>query len=382
MMLKTFWLYSHNLTNSGAPLVLFDIALSLRQNLGNSYKVKLISWGGNHDRRNPHLLHKLQDSGIECLVFDANQNPPRPHKHDRLLLNSLALPDSIIRNVMGWLYSRIINRVDYYAHESDPSNWITDKRIQDAFKLYLSNGSLRMSVPSKYTLSTYQKWVDYFGSHLKVQLPPISPLYMRTNVISENDFYELSLQTIGMVGSGNKGQLWLIRLVEAALTQIPQFCDGYRPIKLNFIGIEDGPYAQSAKYVIKRAEQLLGTNFTWHLSTSREQSLTYYINSGYSVNCSLKEAYSCSSAESLCYGLPLLRFRNGGWHEQLIPGITGFDLGNPSTKIFQFQVDLLNKLRSKTEFPFSEYCKQSLASRAHAMNNLMSIDYTQWLLSE
>ena len=62
-MAPTFWLYSHNFTNSGAPLVLAEIARQLAA-AGWSDHLKIVSWGGLHDRRHSSLNKELLAEGI------------------------------------------------------------------------------------------------------------------------------------------------------------------------------------------------------------------------------------------------------------------------------------------------------------------------------
>ena len=53
---NTFWIFTHNFTNTGAPLVLADIVRELAAK-GLQKQMKLISWGGKHDRRHSTLHH-------------------------------------------------------------------------------------------------------------------------------------------------------------------------------------------------------------------------------------------------------------------------------------------------------------------------------------
>ena len=62
-MAATFWLYSHNFTHSGAPLVLAAIARELGVS-GWRKQLRVISWGGLHDRRYSSLHKELLDEGI------------------------------------------------------------------------------------------------------------------------------------------------------------------------------------------------------------------------------------------------------------------------------------------------------------------------------
>ena len=68
-MAATFWLYSHDFTHSGAPLVLAAIARELAAS-GLREQLRIVSWGGLHDQRHSTLQHQLAFEGIDCQVLN------------------------------------------------------------------------------------------------------------------------------------------------------------------------------------------------------------------------------------------------------------------------------------------------------------------------
>ena len=118
-----FWLYTHNFTHSGAPLVLAAIARELAA-AGLCEQLRIVSWGGLHDHRHSILQHQLTAEGIGCQVLDPSSPPPRIKSGDRLLLNTVALPDPVIQQALAWLAEGKLQRLDWYAHEGDPQIWI------------------------------------------------------------------------------------------------------------------------------------------------------------------------------------------------------------------------------------------------------------------
>ena len=137
-MRQTFWLYSHNFTQSGAPLVLASIARELAE-AGWRERLRVLSWGGVHDRRHSTLQNELQAEGIHCEILDLDQPAPRPHKEDRLLLNSLALPETVIRNALLWIQQGRLQRLDWYCHEANPGIWMPDYDQQKRLKIKKDN---------------------------------------------------------------------------------------------------------------------------------------------------------------------------------------------------------------------------------------------------
>ena len=78
-------------------------------------------------------------------------------------------------------------------------------------------------------------------------------------------------------------------------------------------------------------------------------------------------------------GLPLLRIQNGGYEEQLIDGVTGFDLGAPSTEIRQEQIQLINRMRDYWAMPEKRFFEMANSARELAQY-FADISYCDWLI--
>ena len=153
-MAATFWLYSHNFTHSGAPLVLAAIARELAA-AGLRQQLRMLSWGGLHDQRHSTLQHQLAAEGIHCQVLNPDQSPPKIKPGDRLLLNTVALPDEVMRQALAWLAAGKLQRLDWYAHESDPQIWLQSNDTRRLIAEALCTGRLQMRVPSFRVLLSY-----------------------------------------------------------------------------------------------------------------------------------------------------------------------------------------------------------------------------------
>lgn len=114
-MAWNFWLYSHNFTNTGAPLILAAIGKELAANEWR-HRLRLISWGGYYDRLNNQLQRELQKSGLHCRVFERWQFPPVPDPQNRILINTFALPKEVLNQILAWLEQGRIKRLDWYAN--------------------------------------------------------------------------------------------------------------------------------------------------------------------------------------------------------------------------------------------------------------------------
>ena len=381
-MAARFWLYSHNFTHSGAPLVLASIARELAA-AGLREQLRIVSWGGLHDHRHSTLQYELKENGIKCLVLNPGQSPPKIRSGDRLLLNTVALPDAVIHQAIDWLRKGKLKRLDWFAHESDPQIWIQSENTRFLISETLKLGRLQMRVPSKIVLKIYQKWLDCFNDNLDVQCPALepSPSFDNYAIPEKGHFSTLRIALVGAVGYGNKGHLWLLNLLQLALEDASNQKSSIRPLELTFLGVEeDNRYAALTKKVVAYGKELLGNKFNYMQISARDKLLVELQRSNLLVCCSLKEAFSCISSEALYMGLPLLRNHTGGSDEQLIDGITGFDLGETSSLITPMQIDLLQNIRDSNLTPEKKLINMSINARKHGAT-FLSIKYTKWLLN-
>ena len=377
-----FWIYTHNFTNTGAPLVLADIVRELAET-GIQSQIRLISWGGKHDQRHSKLHYELSQEGFFCKILALDELPPTPKVNDRILLNSLALPDNVASLAQTWLEQGKISRLDWYAHEANPKIWLPRPDQSKRLKLLLENKNIFLKVPSCLILDRYQSWLGYSGNKLGCQTPKLC-IGRRSQVLFDSpipSFDTLHFQLTAMAGAGQKGHLWLIRVLEQVLARQDEQQRQFRPIELSFIGLEEGPYAAFTREVIRRAQILLGDSFHWTYHGTKSDALGAMANANLSVCCSLEETFSLVSVEAMLLGQPLLRSRTGGWSEQLDPGINGFDLGLPGPDVRQEHVDLFHRLRDPEIFSNEFLIKMSHAAREKAQV-FRSVTYSDWLLGE
>ena len=377
-----FWIYTHNFTNTGAPLVLADIVRELAET-GIQSQIRLISWGGKHDQRHSKLHYELSQEGFSCKILELDDLPPTPKVNDRILLNSLAVPEDVANLAQTWLEQGQISRLDWFAHEANPKIWLPRPDQLKRLKLLLENKNIFLKVPSRFILNRYQSWLDYSGKKLGCQNPRLC-IDRKDQVLidsSRPSFDTLHFHLTAMAGAGQKGHLWLLRVLEQALGHPDAQLKHLRPIELSFIGLEQGPYAAFTREVIRRGQTLLGDSFHWTIHGSKTDALAVMAKANLSVCCSLEETFSLVSAESMALGQPLLRSQTGGWFEQLDPGINGFDLGLPGPDVRQEHVDLFHRLRDPNIFSNEHLIKMSHAAREKAQV-FRSVTYSDWLLGE
>jgi glycosyltransferase involved in cell wall biosynthesis len=376
-MAKLFWIYTHNFTHSGAPLVMASIARELAE-AGWRDQLRIVSWGGLHDRRHSTLQQELALEGIQCHILDLHQKPPRISRGDRLLLNSLALPEVAIQQALGWLRNKQLDRLDWYCHEGNPADLLVCPTWLERIQVHLQEKTLQLRVPSIKTLSIYQAWLGITIDSLSVQVPK---LQMNSYEYSQPilDFSELRFQLSGAVGYGNKGHIWILALLQEVFNQVPLNAPGLRPVQLQFLGIESGPYAALAREVCRQAKVILGDNFSWTTQQSHELTLEAMAKSNIAINCSMSETFSLVTAEAMALGQPILRNRTGGWDEQLKSLGNGFDLGDVSSTFKAEHVELFNRLRSSSDIPDQLLKNMSLKSK-EISKKFKKASYSAWLL--
>lgn len=370
-MAARFWLYAHEFSESGAPLVLETIAAEL-QAAGLGPRLRLRGWGGEHDRRHPSLVRRLRGRGLRLRVLDRDQRPPRPARGERLLLNSLALPPPVGAAALAWCLEGRLPRLDWFAHELHPGAWLDDALRPDLCTL-LSSGELQLRVPSHHCLAGYRAWLQHDGAPgLAVQPHRLATPQLLQRPLP--DYRELRLQLTGQVQQGNKGQMWLLDLVEAVLARPP--ASEPRPLRLQFIGLEAGPAAGA---VAARARRLLGEAFHAEPLLPRAEAHDAMARSNVAVSCSREETFSLAALEAMALGQFLLRNRTGGYEEQLLPGVNGFDLGAPGQPVTAEQVELLAALLDRRRWPDAALGQLAAAARAHAAG-FADRRYGTWLL--
>jgi len=370
-MAARFWLYAHEFSESGAPLVLETIAAEL-QAAELDQQLRLLGWGGAHDRRHPSLCRRLRSSGLRVQVLDRHRRPPRPRRGDRLLLNSLALPPPVSAAALGWCLEGRLPRLDWFAHELHPGAWL-DGALRPDLRTLLSSGELQLRVPSRHCLAGYRDWLGHDGAPgLAVQPHRLADPTLLQRPLP--DFAELRLQLTGQVQQGNKGQMWLLDLVEAVLARPAAAVP--RPLRLQCIGLEASP---AARAVGERGRQLLGEAFHAEPLLPRAEAHRAMARSNVAVSCSREETFSLAALEAMALGQILLRNRTGGWHEQLLAGVNGFDLGDPGQPVTREQVDLLAALLDRQRWPDAALQGMAAAARRHAAT-FAAHRYGTWLL--
>ena len=377
-----FWIYTHNFTNTGAPLVLADVVRELAET-GIQSQIRLISWGGKHDQRHSKLHYELSQEGFFCEILELDELPPTPKVNDRILLNSLALPENVTNLAQTWLEQGKISRLDWYAHEANPKIWLPRPDQSERLKLLLENKNIFLKVPSCLILDRYQSWLGYSGNKLGCQTPKLC-IDRKAQVLFDSprpSFDKLHFQLTAMAGAGQKGHLWLLQVLEKALAHPDAEQKHLRPIELSFIGLEEGPYAAFTREVIRLGQALLGDSFHWTYHGSKQDALAAMVKANLSVSCSLEETFSLVSAESMALGQPLLRSRTGGWSEQLDPGINGFDLGLPGAEVRPEHIELIRKLRDPNIVSNSQLELMSKSARQKA-SAFLAVNYFDWLLGQ
>ena len=106
-----FWIYTHNFTNTGAPLVLADIARELAEN-GMRTQLRLISWGGKHDQRHSKLHKELSEEGFSCEILELGQQFSENYTDMTTQINNTKNSCDVRINIIEQNMEEILQRSD------------------------------------------------------------------------------------------------------------------------------------------------------------------------------------------------------------------------------------------------------------------------------
>ena len=209
------------------------------------------------------------------------------------------MPEDVVNLAQEWLEQGLISRLDWFAHEANPEIWLPYSAQTQRLKLLLENENMHLRVPSQLILKRYQHWLDYFGKNLERQIPKLS-FDKKSQVLVNSptpSFDTLHFHLTAMAGAGQKGHLWLLRVLEQALAHSDAQQKHLRPIELSFIGLEQGPYAAFTREVIRSGQKLLGDSFHWTHHGAKSDALREMVKANVAVSCSLEETFSLVSAD-------------------------------------------------------------------------------------
>jgi glycosyltransferase involved in cell wall biosynthesis len=333
---KQVFFFSHPIDDTGAPLVLLDVA----DDFSHHFKPKdinIIAPGIKSHletplRRKGFSLHKMA-MGISKRIIHM-QLGVQPE--DFVLMNTVALYDDYRKYVYWLLQSGKLHNATWFIHEDKPELRFTNQQEINTIKQLLRSGKLHMRVPSLQTAKEYNHFFDSKEIQtidLRVAVPE---KYTKSRLTS--DFKQIAFTMSGTPEDGRKGQLLFLAALQYYEKHLKKSTVSYRPYSVNLIAIGDDYISQQIKTV---GESILGDKFRAYPKMPKDDAMEITHQSNVTVCASLNESFGLFVAEGMTMGHAIIRNHCSGWQEQMINGENGYLFRNDSLKDFAEKIEII-----------------------------------------
>lgn len=354
--------WSHEVTESGAPLVLFDIIHQWRRDSDFPKNIYFnFPFGA---RVNPALHSELDLEGIhfnEVRMSEAHFN-----NGDIVVLNSSAQPHWLYEKVITQLQSGVIKHLYFYIHEDDEHTTGATNPYKEDLGRLLREDKITIYAPSaKSTVN----WKRYFDVKKNIHSMPghISHHDKMFQHKSEKAFDDIKFVVVGSreVRKGILNVLHALQTVEKY--HIQKSPDKYRKYSLTVVG-DDHKYDFHNKFIqneasyFKERVKLLG-------NASHHEVYDILRNTNFTITYSVADSLSMVTYEGMAFGHPIIRSEASGQDEQLVVGKNGW---LARTSNWGELVDAIEEVLNKEKTSNKKLALMSQESIKIAENNLHS----------
>jgi len=327
--------WSHELSNTGAPLVLYDI---LKQRLSDNHTLADVDLFFPLGRPvEDTFVDRLHDIGLTPIGNSLTQQ--RFFPGDIILLNSSAYDPWFFDDLLTNIENGTIRHLFWYIHEADetfsPAFWDYETQSHAADVLYryqsiaprfrasIENGTTTIYAPSHETAAKWQA-VFHSSKHLTVMPGRI--------MVEPDDFVRRPPSTFDTIRfvlvaghiNPNKGQLSVVHAIQCFQKVFyAKHPSSYRQFTVDIVGVTDN-VTDISSLAIRDAVSSLGDVVKLHPPMPIDDIFQLFRQSNMSVTYSLKESFSMATMEAMAYGHPIIRSEASGVHEQLVPGVNGW----------------------------------------------------------
>ncbi len=354
--------WSHEITKSGAPLVLLDIIRQWRKD--DDYPKEIyfnFPFGSRVDRT---LLNELDADGIhfnEVCMSEAHFN-----NGDVVIINSSAQPHWLYEKIITQLQNDTIKHLYFYIHEDDERTTGATNIYKESLCHLLDNGKITFYTPS---IKSADNWKKYFATNNNIFPMPghTAPHDEMFKQKSENDFDDVKFVIIGSreIRKGILNVLHALQVVDKYHVQ--RSPDKYRDFTLTVAGDDHGydfhnRFIQNEALYFKERVKLLS-------NTPHEEIHDILKNANFTITYSLADSLSMVTFEGMAFGHPIIRSESSGQEEQLIAGKNGW---LTHTSNWGELVDALEEVLNKDKTPNKKLSQMSQESIKIARNNYAS----------
>jgi GT2 family glycosyltransferase/glycosyltransferase involved in cell wall biosynthesis len=337
---KRIKVFTHELSNTGAPLVLADI---IEQWVGRGdYPKDALEFISLTDRRNDEsFVQSLAEKEVSFRNISYANTSFK--KGDIVVLNTIVYPEWLLYSM---LHNSEIGRIEHifiYSHEHIVENMIPSGLI-DMLSVALTDGRATIYVSNQATLSKYR---EVFRTGKNILLMP-NRFDLEADEFaakSAEDFERIEFIAAGTTDI-RKGQL---DIIYAYLSFYHNYYKGneskYRDFRITIAGV-DRAYPVFEVYADRMyaAAKGLGDHARLIGYVPLDELMTLMRESNVSVLYSLHECLPRSIFDGMAYGHPLIRNDCGGVDEQLIEGVNGWKV---SIDDWQGFIDTIEEVLNK-----------------------------------
>lgn len=355
----TIQVWSHEISRSGAPLVLIDIIRQWKNK--NKMPDNIIFNYPQGSRAEPDLLSHLWHEGIK--FHATNVLSTHFNKGDVVILNSTAQPPQLYEKVLSALESNIIQHLYFYIHEDDEKTTGSvvkySKRISDL----IEKDKITVYTPST---KSNTNWMRYFKSQKNIFSMPghitsHSGMFKKKN---ESDFDDINF----IIAGSREPRKGIVSVLNALMAvdryHIQQNPKGYRKFTITIAG--DDHNNDFYNRFIKNQSHYFDDRVKLLPSVSQDELYNIINEANLTVTFSIADSLSMVTFEGMSFGHPIIRSEASGQDEQLSIGRNGW---LARTTNWLDLVDSIEDVLNKNKTPNSKLAKMSEESIKIAKKN-------------
>lgn len=351
-------IWSHQISFTGAPLVLFDILRQWKIRGIPSSTVFHVPNGGYVDNE---LLSGLVEEG-----FDFKETNPvslRFNAGDIVVLNSSAYPEWVYDKILSQLAVGNIKHLFIYIHEDDDKMIGALGKFSNELKKQVLAGIATIYVPSS---SSAVNWQKFFGIKKGIRTMSGHISYSSGMFVPKSpDKFEKIDFIIAGSSEPHKGQLSVEYAFISFYNQYYKHNKTkYRNFSLTIAGIKKDTGGYYAEYIINAASSLNDKVKLIHYPNLKQMHEAM-ADCNFTITYSIKDSFSIVTMEGMAFGHPIIRSESSGRHEQLSSD-NGWAV---DTKEWEKLVDTIEVVLNKDKTTNKELAKMSIKSVEIAKKN-------------
>ncbi len=355
-------IWSHEITKSGAPLVLFDVIKQWQKDNNFPKNISLnFPFGARVDRI---LLDELDNNRIhfnEVRMSEANFN-----NGDIVIINSSAQPYWLYEKVITQLQNGTIKHLYFYIHEDDEHTTGSTNPYKNDLKNLLEKDMVTIYTPSS---RSNDNWEKYFQIDKNI-FPMPGHISLNDKMFkqkSEKDFDKIKFVIVGAreVRKGILNVLHALQTVDKY--HIRKSPDKYRDFTLTIVGDDynhdfHNRFIQNEANYFKERVKLIG-------NTPHDKIYGILEKTNLTITYSLADSLSMATFEGMAFGHPIIRSEASGQKEQLVVGKNGW---LARTSNWLELVNAIEELLNKDKTSNKQLSQMSYESIQMAKNNYNS----------